>query len=182
MTIEASVYSCTSFSLLPVYFSDSSEEPPQEKVTTDLQHLVEPDTRPVVLMIEDNPADVALVEEALSEHGVDCEMHVLTDGEKAIQHVGQIDQGAADCPSLVVLDLNLPRRHGREVLAAMRASVKCHAIPVVVLSSSVAVKDIEEATALGATQYVRKPMDLEEFMKVGLILKHVLNASADSLQ
>jgi two-component system, chemotaxis family, response regulator Rcp1 len=135
----------------------------------------------IVLMVEDNPADVALVQEALKEYSVDCELVVVHDGEKAIQHIGRIDQDEAESPALVILDLNLPRRHGREVLSAIRGSRKFDSVPVVVLSSSIASRDIAEAEALGATQYVRKPMDLEEYMQVGSVVKSILSGDSGAL-
>jgi CheY-like chemotaxis protein len=129
---------------------------------------------PFILMIEDNPADVALVREALSEHGVKCNLVVLTDGEKAIQHIQRIERSLEACPALILLDLNLPRRHGRDILGVLRLSRICAATPVVVLSSSAATADIQEAAALGATRYICKSLDLDEVMSIGATLKSLL--------
>ena len=134
---------------------------------------------PCILMIEDNPADVALVREALHEHGVDCNLIVLTDGEKAVQYIERIEKSREPCPALVLLDLNLPRRHGRDVLGLLRRCKTCAATPVVVLSSSGAKTDIDEAAALGATQYIRKSLDLDEFMTIGATLKLLLSRPAE---
>jgi DNA-binding response OmpR family regulator len=138
------------------------------------ERLQEGTARPLILMIEDNPADVDLVHEALREHQVDCETLVLPDGEKAIQYIARVDAGEARLPTLMVLDLNLPRRPGRDVLAAVRSSKVAASIPVIILSSSIAVRDVEAAAELGATDYFQKPLDLDEFMKVGARLKALL--------
>lgn len=177
-----SATSCLSFLLLPQLCADESDKSKPVKVTEALRQTVSPGVKPLILMVEDNPADVALVEEALREHGVDCEMFVVSDGEKAIQHVSYIELGQASCPALIVLDLNLPRRHGRDVLATLRASRRCRETPVLVLSSSMAAKDIEEATALGATKYIRKPMDLDEFIDIGRVLKHLIDPPSGPTQ
>jgi CheY-like chemotaxis protein len=124
--------------------------------------------------VEDNPGDVGLVREALNEHEVECELTVLTDGERAIQYIDEVDAGEAPCPELVILDLNLPRRPGREVLERMRTSVKCGHSPVVILSSSDGRKDREEAAQLGATRYLKKPSRLDDFMDLGAVFKEIL--------
>lgn len=137
--------------------------------------------RPMVMLVEDNPADVALVQEALREHAVDCCLTVVNDGERAIQHILRVERAEADLPALIVLDLNLPRRPGFEVLAAVRASATCSLVPVVILSSSMAARDIQQARELGATDYIHKPMDLEEYLTVGAMLKQMLARSAETI-
>jgi two-component system, chemotaxis family, response regulator Rcp1 len=130
-------------------------------------------------VVEDNPADVGLVREALGEHAVDCELHVIHDGEKAIRFIDQVDAGHACCPDLVLLDLNLPKRPGREVLKHLRASVTCGQVLVAVLTSSNALKDREETARLGATRYIQKPSDLDEFIKLGRLFKEMLDSSRE---
>jgi DNA-binding response OmpR family regulator len=125
-------------------------------------------------LIEDNPADVNLVREALAEHNVDCDLLVINDGETAIRFVDRLDEEETRCVDLVVLDLNLPRRTGREVLERVRASSACENVPVMILSSSGAARDIKETIQLGARRYVRKPVALEEFMKIGGVIKELL--------
>jgi CheY-like chemotaxis protein len=137
----------------------------------------QPSTGPraeTILVVEDNPGDVRLIREALEQHCVQCDLLVLSDGAKAIAWLDQLDASDARCPALVVLDLNLPRRNGREVLKRIRAGSRCAAMPVVILTSSAAEEDMQETAALGASRYIRKPLDLEEFMKVGSVLKQFL--------
>jgi CheY-like chemotaxis protein len=128
-----------------------------------------------LLLVEDNPADVNLVREALAEHHVDCELLVINDGETAIRFVDRLDEEDARCVDLVVLDLNLPRRTGREVLERVRSSSTCGDVPVMILSSSGAARDIKETIQLGAHRYVRKPVALEDFMKIGGVIKELLS-------
>jgi len=128
-------------------------------------------------MIEDNPADVQLVREAMDEHAVDCELSLFNDGAKAIALFDQVDSSVGLCPDLIVLDLNLPKRTGLEVLQRIRASPVCSAIPVMVLSSSDAANDKNAALRFGANLYVRKPSNLEEFLKIGGAVKRLLGDS-----
>jgi CheY-like chemotaxis protein len=125
--------------------------------------------------VEDNPGDVGLVRHVLAEHGITCELLVLRDGEKALEFIEQVDGGRLPCPQLVILDLNLPKTSGREVLQRMRVSPVCGNVPVVILSSSEAPKDKQETAALGATRYIRKPPTLDEFLKIGGVLKTLLH-------
>lgn len=129
---------------------------------------------PHVLVIEDNPADVALVRESLDEHKLRCELTVISDGEKALSYFEQMDARKTGCPSLVLLDLNLPKRNGLEVLTRLRASGYCPNTPVVVLSSSDAFEDKSAAFRLGARLYIRKPTSLEDFLQIGGLLKDIL--------
>jgi len=130
--------------------------------------------------VEDNRADVILVREALEEHGIQCDLMVLSDGEQALKFVAKVEGGEVRCAELVVLDLNLPKASGLRVLERMRASPKCASVPVVILSSSDAPKDISEAKKLGATRYIKKPSHLEDFMNIGAIFKDILADSATS--
>ena len=126
------------------------------------------------MVVEDNPADVGLVREALDEYHVACELTVVGDGERAIDLINDIDARRSRCPDLVLLDLKLPKRHGCEVLERMRASTQCRSMPVVVLTSSNAKEDRECAERYGATKYLRKPVDLEEFIDLGRIFVELL--------
>jgi chemotaxis family two-component system response regulator Rcp1 len=122
--------------------------------------------------VEDNPADAGLVRKALEEHGVAGELVVIADGQKAIEFVQSMDADPSiACPALAIIDLNLPRRPGREVLERMRVSERCRHIPVMILSSSNAERDRADAARLGATRYIRKPSRLEEFLSLGEIFK-----------
>ena len=115
--------------------------------------------------------------EALDEHGVNCDLVVLGDGETAIRYLQDFDTQPRDCPDLIIIDLNLPKRSGREVLQTMRLSVKCRTAPVVVLSSSDAQRDKTDSARLGADRYIHKPLRLEEFLGLGAVFKAMLETS-----
>ena len=120
-----------------------------------------------ILLVEDNPGDVRLTQEAVREAKIRNRLNVVNDGEQAIAYVRR--QGAfADRPrpDLILLDLNLPRKDGREVLQELKSDPDLHRIPVVVLTSSAAEQDILHTYDLYANAYVTKPVDLEQFMHV----------------
>ena len=120
-----------------------------------------------VLLVEDSPGDVALTVEALREARVETKLHVVRNGEDALSFLSR--EGAyaeAPKPDLVLLDLNLPRKSGREVLAEMKADERLRRIPVVILSTSTNEDDISAAYDLAANCYVAKPVDLDEFVNV----------------
>ena len=113
------------------------------------------------MVIEDNPTDVFLVREALRAQGLEIDLQVFEDGEAAITLVQQLDaDDTLDCPSLVLLDVNLPRADGFEVLRFLRSSRKCVSIPVIVMTSSAALTDRTTATALRADAYFQKASQL----------------------
>ena len=121
------------------------------------------DGRPVhILLVEDNEGDVRLTREALREAKVRNELHVVNDGVEAIEYLAT----ATRLPDLILLDLNLPRKDGREVLAEIRADERVSHIPVVVLTTSSAEEDVLRSYKLRANCYITKPVDLTEFMKV----------------
>jgi chemotaxis family two-component system response regulator Rcp1 len=121
--------------------------------------------RPHVLLVEDNPADVRLFQEALREHGADVNLHVVDNGEDAVRYVRrQGEYQAAELPKLIILDLNLPRKDGREVLRDLKSDPELRRIPVVVLTTSGAETDVLRAYDLHANCYVRKPADLDDFI------------------
>lgn len=100
---------------------------------------------------------------------------VQSDGEKAIQFVSEVNAGKIAHPALVVLDLNLPRVDGRDVLQRIREGDAWQNVPVIVFSSSDSARDREATASLGATMYLRKPSNLDEFLRVGKLLKHQLD-------
>jgi CheY-like chemotaxis protein len=116
-----------------------------------------------------------LVHRALEEHGVEGELIVIADGERAIEFIQAVDARASPCPDLAIVDLNLPKKPGREVLAHMRRSERCRHIPVFILSSSDAEQDKADAARFGATQYIRKPSTLDEFLSLGSMFKAALS-------
>ena len=129
-------------------------------------------------MVEDNPADVELVVEALEEHKVSCELLVVSNGERAVTFLDEIDAGKQSCPDLFILDLNLPRRPGTEILARMRAGGTCQHVPVVVLTSSDSQKDEDAVARYNPSSYLRKPLTLEGFLQLGGVFKGLLNTTA----
>jgi CheY-like chemotaxis protein len=129
----------------------------------------------LVLLVEDNRADVFLVEQAIEFHQVPVRLLVAEDGEEACQYFERADHDEhTPCPEVVLLDLNLPKRSGAEVLARVRTSQKCRDVPVVILTSSDSLEDRREASRLGADRYFRKPTSYREFLGIGAVLNEVL--------
>ena len=121
-----------------------------------------------LLLVEDNPADVELVEEALAEAALDCGLSVVRDGRQAIDFIEHLDAGDDQCcPDLVLLDLNLPKVSGEEVLNRMRTSRKLRLAKVLIISSSDITSDKERLIRLGANEYFHKPSSLKQFMELG---------------
>ena len=138
-------------------------------------HQVDPNQKRFsILLVEDNQADAGLVREALEEHGVQGELIVISDGEDAVRFIEALDTAPAACPHLVIVDLNLPKVSGFEVLKTMRRSVRCQDATVLILSSSDMEHEKAEAIRLGASLYVRKPLRLQEFFKLGELFKSIL--------
>jgi CheY-like chemotaxis protein len=127
------------------------------------------------VLIEDNPADAFLVEEAIARYNAAANLVVIRDGEAAIRLIDRADiDESAQCPSLFLLDLNLPTKTGEEVLAHIRASKNCAHAPVVIVTSSDSPQDRARAERLGANRYFRKPADYDDFMRLGEIVKELL--------
>jgi two-component system, chemotaxis family, response regulator Rcp1 len=120
-----------------------------------------------VLLVEDNPGDVRLTKEALKEGKMLNRVTVVGDGEEALSFLRRQGKYAdAGQPDLILLDLNLPKKDGRQVLAEIKADPGLKRIPVVVLTTSSAEEDILKTYDLHANCYVTKPVDLEQFMRV----------------
>lgn len=120
-----------------------------------------------VLLVEDNPADADLAREALEFHKLHVELSVVMDGIEAMNFLQQEGRYAdAPRPDLIVLDLNLPKKDGRQVLAAIKTDDKLKRIPVVVLTSSEAEIDVVKSYDLGANCYITKPLDLKAFQYI----------------
>lgn len=120
-----------------------------------------------VLLVDDDEGDLLMIEDALTSTGVPHEIHRAKDGEEAIaflRGVRELDQGPR--PDFVLLDLNMPRVDGRQVLALAKSDPQLRAIPIVVFTTSRSPEDIESSYALHANAYVTKPMTLEELTTV----------------
>ncbi|GAA3965648.1 response regulator [Thermobifida alba] len=120
-----------------------------------------------VLLVEDDPGDALMTREAFAEHKVGNRLHVVSDGVEALRFLRREGEYAqAPRPHLVLLDLNLPRKDGREVLQEIKQDEDLARIPVVVLTTSEAEEDIIRSYQLHANAYVTKPVDFEQFIKV----------------
>jgi chemotaxis family two-component system response regulator Rcp1 len=120
-----------------------------------------------ILLVEDNPGDVRLSQEAWKEARIRNRLHVAGDGVEALAFLRREGRySAAVRPHLVLLDLNLPRKDGREVLAEMKNDPKLKHIPVVILSTSKAEQDIVKTYDLHANCYIAKPLDMDQFVRV----------------
>jgi DNA-binding response OmpR family regulator len=132
-------------------------------------------SRRCILLVEDNESDAFLVAQALKEHRVQADLTVLRDGEEAFDFIDAVQNGLRRCPDLIILDLKLPKKTGHEVLAKMRSTGTCSEVPVVVLSSSAALLDMTESRRLGVVRHIQKPVNLDEFMRIGAVLKALLS-------
>lgn len=126
----------------------------------------------VILMIDDNPTDVLLIKEALAFCEVDSEIYVAEDGIYALEYLKQQGQNPqAPRPDLILLDLNMPRKNGFEVLAELKANPELNTIPVIIYTSSVIKEDIKAAYNSYANGYIRKSVDFDECIKTARSIK-----------
>ena len=120
-----------------------------------------------ILLVEDNPGDVDLAREALATGKVRTALHVVGDGEQAMDFLRRKGKYVgAPCPDLILLDLNMPKKDGREVLAEVKADEDLKCIPVVILTTSKSEEDILKTYNLHANCFITKPIDLHQFVKV----------------
>jgi CheY-like chemotaxis protein len=130
-----------------------------------------------ILLVEDNPGDVFLLNRALKQTGLECEVVRLPDGAAAVEYVRRrAPYEQSPLPDLAMLDMNLPKKDGAEVLEVMRQTPEYANVPVVMISSAASARDRERTTGMGDTRYLTKPMDLEGFLKIGELLKEILMA------
>jgi len=135
------------------------------------------DPRFRILLIEDNAADVYLIRKALEGAKLQFDLTVIPDGSQAIALVGRMERSedsANPLPHLVLMDLNLPKNGGVEVLHAMRQSNVFSTVPVVIASSSSSPHEKALVQALGISRYLEKPPDLDDFLNLGFVLKTIL--------
>jgi CheY-like chemotaxis protein len=136
---------------------------------------METDSRPLILLVEDNTADANLIEETLAQSGLDAELLIVRDGAAAIDLLHQVDSNHSyPSPDLVLLDLNLPKVSGEEVLKRIRLVPRCAKTKVLILSSSNAASDRARALELGANAYFRKPSSLDRYMDLGPKVREML--------
>ncbi len=134
---------------------------------TDPLYPMQPPTPIEVLLVEDDPGDVLMTREAFEDYKVHNNLAVVTDGAEALAYIRREGQYAdVPRPDLVLLDLNLPRRDGREVLAEIKNDPELRQIPVVVLTTSQADEDVLRSYQLHANAYVTKPVDFDRFISV----------------
>ncbi len=132
-----------------------------------------------ILIAEDNPADVYLIREALRRYEFAYSLEIADNGEDMLNLIAKIEQDPSEsCPDLFMIDLNLPRRPGDEILARIKQSSRCAHVPAIVITSSDSPQDRTRARDLGASFYFRKPADLEKFMAIGGIVRELLEARA----
>lgn len=123
---------------------------------------------PDILLIEDNPGDVMIMKESLKSCDVDFNMHVCSDGEEALKHLMDCLYHKKGIPRLIILDLNLPKVKGKDVLKEIKAKPELKYIPVIILTSSESENDITECYQLGANSFVVKPLSfnlMQQYMQ-----------------
>jgi two-component system, chemotaxis family, response regulator Rcp1 len=129
-----------------------------------------------VLIVDDNESDVFLIEEAIGTTRLPLTLYVAKDGEQAILFFDRTDADPdLTCPALIILDINLPKKQGGEVLKHMRLSRRCADALVIVVSTSDSAQDRAQMRNLGAEVYFHKPSAYDEFMKLGDIVKTLLS-------
>ena len=128
-----------------------------------------------ILLVEDNAADVYLFEHALEDVQLRFELTVIRDGAQAVAFVRREGKYAnSPAPDLAVLDLNLPKKGGLQVLRAIRESGDLAKVPVAIVSSSASPQDLAKTQSLGVQRYITKPPDLDAFLQIGQILREML--------
>jgi len=133
-----------------------------------------------ILLAEDNLGDILLVKDALASHEIPHDLHVVRDGDEAlafIEHMGGPDR--IRCPDVMLLDLNLPKVDGAEILSKFRQHPLCGETPVIVITSSDALRDRERIAKFGIARYFRKPSDLNEFLKLGAVVLEVVGGKPE---
>ena len=156
--------------------SGSNRNPDADRSSASLSRSDQPGVRPwQILIAEDSKSDVYLIRQALKKSGIDAQIHVADDGEKAVMFFEQADaDAAAPCPDLILLDINMPRYKGGDILRKLRASARCKDALVLIVTSSDSQRDREDMEAFGANGYFRKPSEFSEFMKLGPLVRDLL--------
>jgi len=129
---------------------------------------------PLIILAEDNPADLFIVKMALSDTSWGSNLRVLSDGAQVLDFLADVERGAEPVPDLLLLDLNLPKYSGITVLEKIRASSKCSSLKVIVITSSNSAADRADAARLDAMHYFLKPNDVSEFLKISSLVREAL--------
>jgi CheY-like chemotaxis protein len=135
---------------------------------------------PKILLAEDHPADAYLIRAALEEYGIDVPIQVAVEGQEVLRIISQEEALDDTQLSLIILDLNLPRHDGIEILQRLHETKRLARIPVVVLTSSDSPRDENLASELGAARFLRKPSNLEQFLSLGAVFQEMLQGKAQS--
>ena len=132
-----------------------------------------------ILLAEDNPGDILLVQEALKEHRIPHELHVVQDGAQALEFITRVGRrGDFPCPDLVLLDINLPKKDGQQVLSELRKHPECAHVSVIVVTSSDAARDRARMAELRIDRYFKKPSDFDAFLQLGAVVREVVEGKA----
>jgi CheY-like chemotaxis protein len=132
-----------------------------------------------ILLVEDNRGDIVVLQLSLRKHRIEHTLHVLNDGDEALNYIARMGQNVP-FPDLLLLDLNLPKVDGSDVLRAFRRRPDCAHVPVIVLTSSDAQSDREQMAALGISYYFKKPTNLDSFMEIGSVVGRFLSGGSKS--
>jgi len=133
-----------------------------------------------VWLIEDSATDVFVIKDVLRACALELDLRVMSDGDSALSLLRSVeDNERSEAPGLILLDLNVPKVHGIEVLSALRKARRCSKAPVIVVTSSDSPSDLKAIRDLGVKAYFKKPQDLDEFMKLTDVIKMVLNTARE---
>jgi CheY-like chemotaxis protein len=131
-----------------------------------------------VLLVEDNATDIFIIREVFERSGLNLRLRISRDGREALQYLQDLEEDqSSTCPVLVLMDLNVPKVEGIEVLRQLRHGSRCKRTPVIVVTSSSAERDRAAAQRLGAEAYFQKPTDLTAYMELAQLIKSVLDSS-----
>jgi CheY-like chemotaxis protein len=142
-----------------------------DPLSASLSRTGEPSKAPTILLVEDNRSDIFIITEILKQSGLAAGLHVVMDGADALSYW---NDESKPCVDLLLLDLNIPKITGLEVLAQIRAGQRCPGVPVIVVTSSKSAEDIAALRALDASAYFQKPNDLAAFMRLGKVVQEIL--------
>jgi CheY-like chemotaxis protein len=139
----------------------------------------DPEMYSVILLAEDNPGDIFLVQKALQQHHILHRLYVVHDGAEAMAWVAHIGEpGGTPRPDLLLLDLNLPKFDGRQILSEFRKHPGCSHSPVIAVTSSDAPRDRARMAELGVARYFRKPLEFDAFLQLGAVVREVVAQAA----